>query len=716
MASYIENYKSTNNILNPFKRLEGFPMDITSMFSSADDARKYASYILTGEVTDSRGLGGTAYVGQIISVYENDKVSVYKINADGTLGSIGGTDTKSATSYTQAVTVSQDCAVGQLIKITSSTGSTTDAQGNLYADGFYIVTSPGSILSLSTSSGNISDDEVAALQAALRSLNDKFNNLTADIYNEVEGEDGQKTQVLDVYTKSEIDTKTSTLETAINSKVDAGALNQVSQNLSTLQGVVDGKASTADLNAVSGRVTELENAASDYVTDGELTTALGDYHTKEEAAKVFAPLAAVKNYKITKDTSNGAYAAVYKLTLSDGSSVQDSVDINIPKDMVVAGGSVKYVETEGQPYAEAIVGDAYIELTLQNTNAPIYIPAKSLVDIYTSGDDYIKVDGQTNKITLNTTVLEALVSSKISTALNGYTNTTEMNNLISSAESRAKTYADTAAGTAKSEAISEINTTLEGYTKSSDFEAYKTSEKNLTDSLTNRIGDVETASSNNGTAITAIQNQLAGNTGSTLLTKINDNADDIKALDELLNTEGTGLVDKLDTLTITVSGLTTDAIKTITLASGAQVTKTGNNVTIPVVTTLTGLDAETKKAPISAGAVDTIINGLSNTINSKVSIELSNGLPEVETAKLNTIYIVDNGSTKTEYVKLSEDATALYALGSDTYAKKNIMASYSTDENDLLAGVTNGLMTGSDKYKLDNIQALTTAEVASVLV
>ena len=93
---------------------------------------------------------------------------------------------------------------------------------------------------------------------------------------------------------------------------------------------------------------------------------------KEEAAKVFAPLAAVKNYKITKDTSNGAYAAVYKLTLSDGSNVQDSVDINIPKDMVVSAGEV-VTDPEGQEQG------TYIKLTLANaTNDTLYIPVSKL--------------------------------------------------------------------------------------------------------------------------------------------------------------------------------------------------------------------------------------------------------------------------------------------------------------------------------------------------
>lgn len=69
MAEYIANVVAQTSKLDwafPFERKGQFPLDRSSVFSSLEDAKVYA----TGSATDSRKLGGTSYVGQIISVYE----------------------------------------------------------------------------------------------------------------------------------------------------------------------------------------------------------------------------------------------------------------------------------------------------------------------------------------------------------------------------------------------------------------------------------------------------------------------------------------------------------------------------------------------------------------------------------------------------------------------------------------------------------------------
>ena len=80
MANYIENFNSKLDWTMPFQRTSKFPLDRSCMFSSYDDAVLYAS-----GGADTRGLGGTSYVGQLIVVFENDVVTVYKINADRTI-------------------------------------------------------------------------------------------------------------------------------------------------------------------------------------------------------------------------------------------------------------------------------------------------------------------------------------------------------------------------------------------------------------------------------------------------------------------------------------------------------------------------------------------------------------------------------------------------------------------------------------------------------
>ena len=87
MANYIENSTSKMDWAKPFQRTGKFPLDRSDLFSSYADAVKYAAG--NKEDPDSRGLCGTSYVGQVIAVYENDTVTVYKIESNRTLKEVG---------------------------------------------------------------------------------------------------------------------------------------------------------------------------------------------------------------------------------------------------------------------------------------------------------------------------------------------------------------------------------------------------------------------------------------------------------------------------------------------------------------------------------------------------------------------------------------------------------------------------------------------------
>jgi hypothetical protein len=69
MASYQETFKGKIDLSLPFQRTGKFPLDRSSIFSSYADAVAYAKQ----DGSDSRKLGGTSYVGQIIAVYGNDQ-------------------------------------------------------------------------------------------------------------------------------------------------------------------------------------------------------------------------------------------------------------------------------------------------------------------------------------------------------------------------------------------------------------------------------------------------------------------------------------------------------------------------------------------------------------------------------------------------------------------------------------------------------------------
>ena len=93
MSDYILDVKSQTSKVDwafPFQRTGPFPLDRSSVFSSLEDAQKYA----VGAGTDERQLGGSAYVGQIVSVYEageNPTVSAYIIGPTHTLLKLAAT-------------------------------------------------------------------------------------------------------------------------------------------------------------------------------------------------------------------------------------------------------------------------------------------------------------------------------------------------------------------------------------------------------------------------------------------------------------------------------------------------------------------------------------------------------------------------------------------------------------------------------------------------
>lgn len=95
MSEYILDVLNQTSKLDwafPFQRTGAFPLDRSSIFSSLADAEAYALGLSEGGVPeDERGLAGTSYVGQTLSVYEvdNNEVTLYIINADRTLKAVG---------------------------------------------------------------------------------------------------------------------------------------------------------------------------------------------------------------------------------------------------------------------------------------------------------------------------------------------------------------------------------------------------------------------------------------------------------------------------------------------------------------------------------------------------------------------------------------------------------------------------------------------------
>lgn len=114
--------------------------------------------------------------------------------------------------------------------------------------------------------------------------------------------------------------------------------------------------------------------------------------------------------KVTVETpSSATYAAVYEfyqgVLAGDDAAAKAAKKIgtiNIPKDMVVSAAELKTVTTADDPYAGAVVGDKYIDLTIANASSDhIYLPVNDLVDVYTgsTGSEItVAVNSSTNAI------------------------------------------------------------------------------------------------------------------------------------------------------------------------------------------------------------------------------------------------------------------------------------------------------------------------------
>ena len=102
-----------------FSRTTNIPLDRSSMFGSIEDAQKYAKGDKTNP--DSRGLFSMSYVGQIITVFENDEVTVYKINSNRDLEVVGSKGTVVVTSVEDAQSISsKENSIGQIILVTNN--------------------------------------------------------------------------------------------------------------------------------------------------------------------------------------------------------------------------------------------------------------------------------------------------------------------------------------------------------------------------------------------------------------------------------------------------------------------------------------------------------------------------------------------------------------------------------------------------------------------
>lgn len=168
----------------------------------------------------------------------------------------------------------------------------------------------------------------------------------------------------------------------------------------------------ADVEAVAKARLESVEAGDNSVTIADSATKLSVAVKVSQAAgnalsladdglKVEIPEVKVPAYSLIKDeTAAAGDIATYHLT-KDG--VNEGIAINIPKDLVVASGSVETFVAGKLPEGVAEAG-TYIQLNLANSAKPLYINVGTLIEYVTGGSGendaiQINVSSDTHKVT-----------------------------------------------------------------------------------------------------------------------------------------------------------------------------------------------------------------------------------------------------------------------------------------------------------------------------
>lgn len=232
-------------------------------------------------------------------------------------------------------------------------------------------------------------------------------------------------------------------EGTVESKIEAAVSAETTAREEAVKGVqdevdaVEGRMDTAE-----GKITALEGASATHAVKTEVEAALAlkadksvveamytneQIDTAVQGAKDYAkglvddlPEQTDYTVTITENTDDATVAKTYVFT-QNGAEIGA---IKLAKELVVTSGSVKEVETADAPYAGAVVGDKYIELVIANQDAPIYVPAKDLVDIYTAKDGAAEVQvaiSNTNEISatlVNGGITEEKLAEGVKTKLN----------------------------------------------------------------------------------------------------------------------------------------------------------------------------------------------------------------------------------------------------------------------------------------------------------
>lgn len=284
------------------------------------------------------------------------------------------------------------------------------------------------------------------------------------------------------------------------------------------------------------------------------------------------------------DSPTKGYLKSYELR-KNGDKV--GVSIDIPKDLVVTKGEVKEVEKENTPYEGASVGDLYLELSIANQGTPVYIPVKSLTDVYI-GSTYISVDA--GVISIKYDDLKGQINTNLVTPISRRVTTVE----------RKVTALETTVGSVSSGLVKDVNdlkTNIDQKVDKVEGSSLITSKKlALIDTNASKIGTLET------TVSAKLDNTATVNGQSFVGGSCTINATHINIEDKIGdNVAGTSIEEVLSNFNGKITDAADAGVQSFGGKTGAITVKGGNDGSTPAVN-LTMSDNELQAIPIGVAS------------------------------------------------------------------------------------------------------------------
>ena len=327
MAEYVESFGSKLDWAMPFQRTGKFPLDRTNIFSSYEDILAYAKQ----DGSDSRQLGGTSYVGQIVVNYGPgpevedgvpgaDEVAAYVITAVGSSPAVQKLAQSSSTGdYGQDIANLQSALSALTGRVDTAENGITDLQANI-----------GTInANVSAVAGNVS-----SLQANVGAIDTRLNTAEAKL-NGIE--DGAEVNILEgVAVQTTAGGGFSPVN--INAKIAEIDLSPyaLKSDISTVfnyKGTVDTYANLPSQDQVTGDVYIVTNGEGaednqEYVWDGTAWEALGttvDLSGYATTANVTQAIATATNDMATQTWVTGQLGS-YATTANVTSAIETATD------------------------------------------------------------------------------------------------------------------------------------------------------------------------------------------------------------------------------------------------------------------------------------------------------------------------------------------------------------------------------------------------------